>query len=322
VWLCASSVAEAQRPVPGQDAPRFEEAVTLWLSGEDDLAALRSFASLSNAGNVAAQILLSQIATDGALHAHVTQELARKERIGLLREKGGLSGTSWLLVAARVDPLAKAMLDAKKVGSRDDGVVALFEMGEPRRALRAAVALMHEGRLGELIETLARVENLPKEADWLLATAYGTIEAADVDYTPSAEAKALLERSNWKQKVGTRSPWNPMTPELLLAKIERDRREIAKRQPGLHQTPMVQFCARHCADNQNTCFIAGDARLSRAAPFPMRSPSEVLVSETRYWESARMDYDIARRVKSLAGPKVDLSAIDTCCDETVARLSK
>ncbi|MEM8980976.1 MAG: hypothetical protein AAGD04_15950, partial [Pseudomonadota bacterium] len=89
-----------------------------------------------------------------------------------------------------------------------------------------------------------------------------------------------------------------------------------------YQPPLEAFCRANCSENVGACLVVGDARLARAAPFPMRSPSEALISEDTYWNSARMDRDIARRVASLAGPKVDLSMIDMCFDETAARLSE
>ncbi|MEM8979161.1 MAG: hypothetical protein AAGD04_06740, partial [Pseudomonadota bacterium] len=202
--------------VPGSETARFQETVALWLSGEDDLLALKSMASLANAKNIAAQILLSQIATDGPLHAHVTAKLARKERIALLRKDGGISGTSWLLVAAKENALAKAMLEAKQVGNRVDGILVLFELGETRRALRASVALMHEGRLSELIETLAKVEDLPDEADWLLATAYQTILLTNIDYVPSVAAKERLAGLDLDNPAFDTSFWNPTLPERYL----------------------------------------------------------------------------------------------------------
>ena len=306
--------------VPGSDTPRFEETLTLWLSGEDDARALRAFASLANANNVAAQIFLSQIAVDGALHFHVTTKLARKARVALLKTAGGPFGTSWLLVAAETDPLASAILDANMVGTRRMGVVTLLNAGETLRALRSAVALLHEGRFKALIETLAEVDDLPPEADWLLAQAHETLLSTGEDFGLSQAATRLLETRDLTSVRLRRSAWNPKVPSEVLADFNRG--ALRDKELSDYSQALGAFCTRHCAGEVQACLRVGDARLAYAAPFPLRSPSETLLSQERYWSSPRMDLDIARPVRSLAGSDVDLSVIGTSFDEAADTLAR
>ena len=76
-----------------RNTPEFSEALASWLDG-DDASALQAFATLSRAGNTAAQTFLAQIEVRSWLHAHVTGSLTRQERIALLRNPSSKFGTS------------------------------------------------------------------------------------------------------------------------------------------------------------------------------------------------------------------------------------
>ena len=91
----------------GQDAPRFQEALALWLA-EDDETALPEFAALAAEGNRAAQVLLAHIDVAVPLQGPWLASLPRAERIALMRQPGGVSGKSWMAAAAVDTPLAAA----------------------------------------------------------------------------------------------------------------------------------------------------------------------------------------------------------------------
>jgi len=83
----------------GQDDPRFRSALALWLA-DDDETALPELAALAAEGNRAAQVLLARIDATPWFQGPWLVGLPRKERNTLLRAPGGLSGRSWMQVAA------------------------------------------------------------------------------------------------------------------------------------------------------------------------------------------------------------------------------
>ena len=120
--------------VKGTEDPAFQEAVDLWLTG-DDANALYAMADLARTDVPAAQVFLGQIENRTWLHAHVTRQMERKERIALMRNPQGLSGRSWLLEAAETTPHVRLLLDSK---GPVDGIAlgqALATAGETQLAL-------------------------------------------------------------------------------------------------------------------------------------------------------------------------------------------
>lgn len=135
----------------GHDAPAFRNAVAAWLDN-DDQTALPALAKLAQSDNRAAQVLLGRIATRPM--GPWLAGLERKERKALLRAPGGLSGTSWLKVAAEAgDPLAQAFLE-KPAPRADESVMRrLAELGEPLAA--ADLANMIQLRRGAYPQDVA-----------------------------------------------------------------------------------------------------------------------------------------------------------------------
>lgn len=121
----------------GHEAPTFKQAVQAWLD-DDDQTALPALAKLAREDNRAAQVLLGRIATRPMGPWLVA--MGRKERNGLLRAPGGLSGTSWLKVAAEVgDPLAQLFIDAEDPRADEDTIQALAEAGEAMSAAKLSL---------------------------------------------------------------------------------------------------------------------------------------------------------------------------------------
>jgi hypothetical protein len=92
--LAPFTVAE---PVPGKDDRRFQNAVQLWLSGADDLAALKQFAVLAHADNVAAQITLGLITRTPHYDAAV-DGMSRQDQRRRLAPKRLISARQWMRV--------------------------------------------------------------------------------------------------------------------------------------------------------------------------------------------------------------------------------
>ena len=117
----------------GQDDPRFQSALALWLD-DDEETALPELAALAAGGNRAAQVLLAQIDVTLWIQGPWLVGLPRKERNALLRAPGGLSGRSWMQAAADDTPLAQLWLVQPTPAATAETALAFAAMGEHRAA--------------------------------------------------------------------------------------------------------------------------------------------------------------------------------------------
>ena len=126
--------------LPGQDAPRFQAALELWLA-DDEETALPEFAALAAEGNRAAQVLLARIDATPTLQGPWLQALPRAERNALMRAPGGLSGRSWMQAAAEDTPLAQLWLVQPTPEATGETALAFAALGEARAARDTLYAL-------------------------------------------------------------------------------------------------------------------------------------------------------------------------------------
>lgn len=125
--------------VPGSADPAFAGALRDWLA-DDEAAALPALATLAQAENRAAQLLLALIDKTPSLQGPFLALSPRNDRIALLRAPGGLSGQSWLRHATDL-PLAAAW-SALWAVSAGTGLIERFAtLGEARAAREALVVL-------------------------------------------------------------------------------------------------------------------------------------------------------------------------------------
>jgi hypothetical protein len=124
----------------GQDDPRFRAAIALWLD-DDDETALPEVAALAAQGNRAAQVLLAQIDITPWFQGPWLVGLPREERNALLRAPGGLSGRSWMQVAAEDTPLARLWLIQHLPNTTAETALAFAAMGESAAARQTLFAL-------------------------------------------------------------------------------------------------------------------------------------------------------------------------------------
>lgn len=306
--------------ISGQEQPAFSQAVQLWLDG-NDLAALEALSNLARDGNTAAQILLAQIASRGHMHAHVTSDLPRTDRISLLRIPGGLSGTSWLTEAQITEPLATALLQSGRIGEKAPAIAALLEYGEPTAALLAAQSMLFQGEAAELLEVLEGFDGkLPEEASVILLWALNQSGNSDSGrYTGSARIDTLVLGEEPLRRYEL--AWNPASP-LALVEDNDLRANIIRLSDDVRSwTPLRNFCEVNCRLSRQSCTAVGSSVLSAAGPFSLRSPAESLISNDVYWSSARVEADMVRQmrdVRSWAG-WTDFTEINSCFFESVQR---
>ncbi|MBE3639667.1 hypothetical protein [Mangrovicoccus algicola] len=296
LFLGTAQAAPAPAAVAGADAPRYLAARQDWLSGRDDAAALRALSDLAVAGNAAARVLLGRIAGMPHLHSHVTAGLDRAARIALLRHPGGLSGQSWIAVAAGAGaPLAQAFAAADAPMARDDGTAegairGLIAAGETRSALYNIAALLSVGAARPALDLLAEAPSVPQQPAAVIEDRARAVLALAGDPVPTPRRFGVPD-------AAARLQWQPLPPASQtdgagLRAWFAPAAEVAAWQP------LAAFCRGECPDAVPGCLQAGAMGMvmSGAGIFPFASPSEALIPQAEYRASPRMAADVARRL--------------------------
>jgi len=295
VWLFVfGGPVLADRPfIPGEDAVEFSDALNAWLDG-DDLVALQGFKGAAEGGNTAAQILLARIAEEPHMHRHVTGDMSRKDRIELLRQPGGLSGTSWLDVAQEQSALAEGLVLRKVAFTSEEtndgnrvapeamrAVELLLAYGEIELATEVAFKLYDGGFLREILSLLdkfdgqlnriaillkmsALIEMNAEKAEEIAVEFVGLFEAADMIELRRIHPQVLKDNSTVRDTV-----------VLLAEQVEA-------------WTPLRELCEISCPNTYNDCLVAGVTSIGVARRYPFSSPVESLVLTEDYWHSARI----------------------------------
>jgi hypothetical protein len=273
----ATGLAMAPFPVlatppdlPGSEDPAFAQALVLWLA-DDEETALQDFASLAQAGNAAARIILGLIDKSPSLQGAYLAHLNRRDRIALLREPGGLSGRSWLARATDV-PLVAAWGSIWDVSSGLEAIRAFRDLEEPRAAREAMVVLAarEHPNLNDLP---------PAEADtdllfllWRAADPERRAEIASL--TPAAHPQRLL--------MGERI--DPREIDIWLSSSEA-------------AAPITALCQAVCPETGETCRGAAYRALnSHNALMTLGTPAEALVSQAEFLASPRGQSAVMRRI--------------------------
>lgn len=315
--VCAGDVRSDFTDLSGSETPAFSAAVAQWLGG-DDLVALGNLAAMSEEGNHAAQILLASIASRAMFHFHVTSDLARADRIALLRMPGGLSGKSWLIAAQDAEPLATALLQVSKIGEKAAPILALLDAGEWQTALLAAQAMLLNGEAAELIEIFETVGlELPEEAYPLVAWAYFQADQGTGKYAGSARmASTLLDAEGVQARE---LEWTTVSPTDVISQNETFDAVVGLVDQVESWTPIRHFCEQNCPDSATNCSVLGASLLSGlSGPFAMRSPLMSVIPNDTYWSSPRVTGDLARVFPDISQLNVPVFAsFDACLIESM-----
>ncbi|MXU65124.1 hypothetical protein [Oceanomicrobium pacificus] len=192
IAVAAFAATSARAAPDGAVDPAFVDAVSAWLAGEEETA-LPALADLARQESDAAQVLISVIDKTADLQGPWLESLDRDARIALLRQPGGLSGTVW--IAASDDPLARAWQAIWSVDASFDDALAFVDLGEPRAARMALIALAARERSG--FAAAAGDPRYPDTMEMLVWDETG----ADSDDAATARA-ALPDGHPLKGKVG------------------------------------------------------------------------------------------------------------------------
>lgn len=309
----SSAVAQSKPdlpPISGSGSVAYQDAVNLWLSG-DDLPALQALSELAKSGNAAAQILLARIGADTKLHKHVTAKLPRKERVSLLRKPGGLSGKSWLVAAQEQEPLAGAMQQLGQIGKNPDAVRVLLDQGELYLAVNASERLLWLGKATEVTEIYKGVSQVPELAKPVIKMA--NKRKGEMAYVGSAKVPGdvLVDISSASPNIAIE--WFGVDYNML--KNRHGYLEfVLKHLDSVESwTPLRSFCDRRCASTRDACIVSGGMFATQGAGrFPFNSPSQRLISNMVYWSSPRMDQDIIRSYSFIPDFQKDAQQTDAC----------
>lgn len=298
--FCLTPITASAQPA-GHDTPAFQQALAAWLK-DDDQTALPALAKLARADNRAAQVLLGRIATRPMGPWLVKMD--RKERMALLRAPGGLSGTSWLKVAAEAgDELAQLFLDSADPRAGTGTVRALVEADE----LAAALILIDilRNRTGDAPQAL--LLELWREGRFPATYAGRFVgKALGEDTLTATELTELIKTAEFpfneiiangvKTNAKGRLAWFEMIKEWYAVENAKDQHgwkdaSFAARTyaapTSLYMLPARHHCDASCgADTPEAkmCFLlAGHAGSSKE----LASPTEAIVSQSEFAASRR-----------------------------------
>ncbi|MCL4187468.1 MAG: hypothetical protein KJZ85_07650 [Rhodobacteraceae bacterium] len=290
-WLLAAGLVVAAaggaaraEAVAGAATPDFRAAVALWLA-DDEAAALPALAVLAAGGNAAAQMLLGLIDKAPEQQGPWLGARSREARIGLLRAPGGLSGRSWMRVAAAQGVgLAELWVELWDVAAAPDIVLRFARAGEPRAAREAGVVLAKRERrgFGEMAGDPAFPAALRPFAwaEWA-GEGGGASERIAADL-------AALHPGDPHRGLWAAPPPPAALEDWLLSAGEA--------------LPVAAFCRAECPGSAGSCARAAYGALGNPLSLDtLGSPSETLIPAADYASSPRGRAALVRRIH-LIGP--------------------
>lgn len=290
-------------------AEKFDDALDAWLA-DNDYAAIPALAGLARTGNTDAQLLLGVIVTRP--HSPYVLNLARSDRIAQLRAPGGLSGKSWLKVAAKVgDMRAKALVAVQTPPFETNAISTLLKLGEDD----AAATTMLRAAAYRRTDPNAAIFDKDLPPDMAYASTIlklsASLDQGHLDWRPGDDPLKLVEVLAADAFLYRRLDNGP-TKDLslrLFPGLFRGTDALPAGEFLLSIAPVSRpanrlrtYCTAACPKDIETC--AGDAvallggynQIWRFGP-----PITALVSEDRYLKSPRFHADMARQIKGLMG---------------------
>ncbi|MDF1736034.1 MAG: hypothetical protein P1U37_12155 [Minwuia sp.] len=289
---------------------QFNKALNAWLDN-DDAIAIPMLSRLATEGHVPAQIFLGRIATRTA--SEYVEQLSRDARKSLLRAPGGLSGTSWLTVAANSgSSLAEAFNASQRPPYSVSKVRKLLEHGEVAEATAFLLRSVDSGAM-EQIDDLLKHDGLPKYSHYPIGlsivhhrelTAETIIKFQQI-LIESGPARILLAAAfesryggdltsnlrNFAERLsGNGHSLLEPTEKATLSALDSAAFPLGSLRP---------YCKSHCPVNVSACLydalplVGGYNEL-----WKLMSPVESYVTTTRYHQSKRAIADVARYMRS------------------------
>ena len=308
----------------GHDSPRLQSAIQAWLA-DDDQTALPALAKLAAKGNTAAQILLGRIPNRpmGAWLAGMN----RKDRNKLMRAPGGLSGKSWLKVAADSgDELASLFKQVSSPRSEETEIHALLTVKEQLAAINLALIILNRKGAVPLKAQFA-AGDMGQDAVYIALTnipgghLFNSVQARNLDkliaqtaplMDPGAEYIRILHRDlldnpgNIQQERYVRlfhfGELKARSGKFDLNELEALGAQFALAPPTNRPlSALRKICSAKCPTEIGACFALG---LNLAGGYEelrrLSSPTETLISQATYAGSPRAVTDLQRWVRDRA----------------------
>ncbi len=266
--------------LPGQWSSAFADAVALWLE-DDEAAALPELATLAQAGNPSAQMLLALIDKTPALQGPWLARLPREERLALMRMPGGISGRSWMHEAATTLPLAELWQRMWEVTASVDLPLEFAAAGEPRAAREAALILAAREVRG--FDRIADAPGYPPSLRYLAWRERPPQRAAETASDLATLDPGDPQRSLFGGRASEPPPDGAALAHWLLSTPEA--------------APIAALCSDRCPETRSDCALAAwDALASHRALLILGSPSERLIPAEVFLSSRRGQATILRRI--------------------------
>lgn len=330
--LLSAALALSFAPPVAEAAEGLEPAIEAWLA-DDDETALPLLAERAKAGDRDARILLARIESEtppGGASAFYTG-LGRRDRIGLLRAPGGLSGRSWLQTLED-DPLAEAFLAAKLPDATTEVAETLIANGADAAGSFLIWEILNRGRW-DLIGTLPQQGPMAETLDYLAWIRGYLIENRRLnseDWTlffrsePEGRALGVMAVAKLSNLLGRGQRFTPFLLDVaagLRANIvplaERNQltvfgnrlRQDAERDPVLQ--PLAAICAAHCSGAMPACMVqAMTAVGGYEGLYVQRTPYAAAIPVARYAGSERARATLMRRIAAFSETTAYGTAVD------------
>jgi hypothetical protein len=298
----------------GADDAAFGAARAAWLAGADDMGVLAELAPLAAGGNRAAQVMLGTLVAEGRVPEAVGA-LPRPERLALTRAPGGLSGTSWLTVAAGADPVAAAL---EVAGVR-------WQQATPAQQVAALEVLLDAGETGaahRLLSIFGNMGGWGPQGGWALVLEHGlhpTLQGhgvpllamvRDVATDPAGGAARPAAALIAEAQLATADPGDiALWPPQWLA---TEGAALVARAPLA--APLAAFCAQVCAEGVASCTHALAVVTGGRPGHVTLSPFEGIVSSADYQASPRFAADLRA---ALVGAAPVVERLDACAAQAL-----
>jgi hypothetical protein len=291
-------------PLSGQDDPRFQAALALWLA-DDEATALPELAALAAEGNRAAEVLVARIDVTPQLRGPWLVARSKAERTALMRAPGGLSGRSWMIAAAADEPLAQLWRQRDDPASGVDTAIGFASLGEDRAArdmLQALAARQYRG-----FAAVADDPDYPPELRHLIWREW----AAD----PAGRARIDAE-------IAALPPGDPQIQRFRSGPVSEADLDAWLAAAPL-AAPLRSFCAASCPETAAACaralLVVVDGHAGLAAT---GTPSETLIPPETWNASPRGRAALLRqapaRYRIADAFARDVTAEDACVGAALA----
>lgn len=290
---------------------QFDMALNAWLDN-DDAVAIPMLSRLATEGHVPAQIFLGRIAS--RIASEFVEGLPRAERNRLLRAPGGLSGKSWLAVAANAgSSLAQSFEASTLPPYRIEELHDLLRHGETAEATSFLLRSAASGRMDGLEELLEHTR-LPKAAAYTIWLSIIENETENLEqkrekidlFLHEGGVGAVIVATELTSRFGGRLPGHIVALGRRLsgdrwAMLEPMTEPIVdlRGEPTPALGSIAAYCNSACQDEVPRCMydslvlVGGYDDLWR-----LMSPVESYLPTPMYHRSKRVVFDIERTMRS------------------------